>query len=114
MRIITFSLVASLALVSPAALAQQIPETAGVGSPPAATPPPATTPSTTVPIAGSAPPVGGPLLPGTTTGLDKVADDGVSTKTVRSVPCGTAARETDGTTTCVGIPAGNVRAKKSQ
>jgi hypothetical protein len=37
-------------------------------------------------------------------GLDIVAPDGVSTKVVRAVPCGTAARETDGTTTCVGIP----------
>jgi hypothetical protein len=44
------------------------------------------------------------LLPGSQTGLDKVAEDGVSTKTVKAVPCGKAARETDGTTTCVGIP----------
>jgi hypothetical protein len=34
-----------------------------------------------------------------------VADDGISTKTVKARPCGTAARETDGTTTCIGIPA---------
>jgi hypothetical protein len=50
------------------------------------------------------PQLGGPLLPGTQTGLDKVAEDGVSTKTVKAVPCSTFARETDGTTTCVGIP----------
>ena len=35
-------------------------------------------------------------------GLDVTAPDG-STKTVRAVPCGTAAHETDGFTTCVGI-----------
>ncbi len=27
-----------------------------------------------------------------------------TTKTVKAVPCSTAARETDGTTTCIGIP----------
>jgi hypothetical protein len=36
-------------------------------------------------------------------GLDRTAPDG-STKTVRAVPCSTAAHETDGFTTCVGIP----------
>jgi hypothetical protein len=35
-------------------------------------------------------------------GLNKVAPDG-STKSVKAVPCGLAARETDGSTTCVGI-----------
>ena len=47
---------------------------------------------------------GGPLNPGTQTGRDVVASDGVSTKTVKAVPCSTVARETDGTTTCIGIP----------
>src|SRR5712671_4860370 len=47
---------------------------------------------------------GGPLNPGTQTGRDVVASDGVSTKTVKAVPCSTAARETDGSTTCIGIP----------
>jgi len=37
-------------------------------------------------------------------GLNVVAPDGVSTRTVKAVPCGVAARETDGSTTCVGIP----------
>jgi hypothetical protein len=41
---------------------------------------------------------------GSRTGLAKPADDGVSTKIVPARPCGTAAKETDGTTTCVGIP----------
>jgi hypothetical protein len=100
MRMITLSFAALLALGSSAVLAQQMPDTVGPGSPPAAAAPP----SAGVPVVGAAPSVGGPLLPGSKTGLDKVADDGVSTKTVRAVPCSTAARETDGTTTCVGIP----------
>jgi hypothetical protein len=37
-------------------------------------------------------------------GLSTVADDGVSTKIVPARPCTSAARETDGTTSCVGIP----------
>ena len=37
-------------------------------------------------------------------GLNVVGPDGTSTKVVKAVPCSTAARETDGTTTCVGIP----------
>jgi hypothetical protein len=37
-------------------------------------------------------------------GLFVPGDDGVSTRTVRAVPCGLVARETDGSTTCVGIP----------
>jgi hypothetical protein len=53
---------------------------------------------------GATPELGGPLHPATDTGLDKVAADGVSTETVPAVPCSKAARETDGTTTCIGIP----------
>ena len=47
---------------------------------------------------------GGPLNPGTPTGRDVVASDGISTETVKAVPCSTVARETDGSTTCIGIP----------
>jgi len=47
---------------------------------------------------------GGPLNPATQTGRDVVASDGISTKTVKAVPCSTVARETDGSTTCIGIP----------
>ena len=36
-------------------------------------------------------------------GLNVVGPDG-ATKVVKAVPCSTAARETDGMTTCVGIP----------
>jgi hypothetical protein len=54
------------------------------------------------------------LLPSTTLGSDKAGDDGASTRTVKAVPCSTAARETDGFTTCIGIPdktrrSGNIR-----
>jgi hypothetical protein len=36
-------------------------------------------------------------------GLNVEGPNGVSTRTVRAVPCSTAAQETDGTTTCVGL-----------
>jgi hypothetical protein len=91
---ITFYVAAALALSSFPAFAQQATGTPGA-PPPAVSPPP---------IGGAAPLPGTPLLPNTTTGLDKVGDDGVSTKTVKAVPCSTTARETDGFTTCVGIP----------
>jgi hypothetical protein len=39
-----------------------------------------------------------------TTGLSQEGPDGVSTVTVDARPCHVAAHETDGTTTCVGIP----------
>lgn len=42
-------------------------------------------------------------------GRDEVGPDGISTKVVKAAPCSTAARETDGSTTCIGIP-GPVRA----
>ena len=88
------------------ALAQQT--TGTIGNPPAAVAPPPAMPLT----AGAAPKVGGPLISQSDTGLSKVAPDGVSTKIVRAVPCSTAARETDGTTTCVGIPEGSAAAKR--
>jgi hypothetical protein len=108
MGMTTLSVAASLALVSSAALAQQTTGTLGAGPPPAAT----AAPSLAVPpIAGGAPEVGGPLISGSETGLNEVADDGVSTKTVGAVPCSKAARETDGTTTCAGIPERGEKAK---
>jgi hypothetical protein len=105
LHIITLFVAAALVLMPSSTFAQQTP----VGSPPASSEPPSQ-----VPTVGQAPPVGSPLLPGTSTGLDKVGDDGVSTKTVRAVGCGTAARETDGTTTCVGIPEDGAIAKKNR
>lgn len=43
--------------------------------------------------------------PAPTVGLARPGPDGVSTETVAPRPCGVAAHETDGTTTCVGLPA---------
>jgi hypothetical protein len=60
---------------------------------------------------GAPPEVGGPWHPASDTGVDKVASDGVSTVTVPAVPCSTAAHETDGTTTCIGIPDSANRAR---
>lgn len=42
--------------------------------------------------------------PAATVGLAKPGPDGVSTVTVAPKPCSAAAHETDGTTTCVGLP----------
>ena len=105
-RIALVAAVAATMLPS-AGFAQQLPGTVE-SSPPASTvgvAPPATgTAAPQLPTAGAAPEVGGPLLPGSQTGRDVVDSDGVSTKTVKAVPCSTVARETDGTTTCIGIP----------
>ena len=64
------------------------------------------------PISGQTQPAVAPVevrgiaaqAPNSSTGLAKPAEDGVATKIVPSRPCSTAAQETDGTTTCVGIP----------
>jgi hypothetical protein len=37
-------------------------------------------------------------------GRDEVAPDGISTKVVKAVPCSATAQETDGMTTCIGVP----------
>jgi hypothetical protein len=87
MRIVTTSALLGLFLVSNA-LAQT----------PAA---PAVDPQVPA-AAGPAPLPGTPLNPQSNAGLAKEAADG-STRVVPAVPCTTAARETDGTTTCVGI-----------
>jgi len=106
------SVATAVALFSFPAFAQQVPGTTvdQTGSPPAVTPPP----SPTVPITGAAPAEGTAWLPGTTTGLDRVGDDGVSTKTVKAVPCSAAAREPDGATTCIGIPGEPASASKTR
>jgi hypothetical protein len=130
MQTFSIALAVSLALVSPAALAQQTPsEAIGhppplPGPPPLVEPSPATQPPITAPppqintpapkgYTGAYAPPGTPPTPYSTgplplstagPGLNTVAPDGVSTKAVKAVPCGTAARETDGFTTCVGIP----------
>jgi hypothetical protein len=44
-------------------------------------------------------------LPEVDTGPGRtIAEPDGSTKSVKAAPCGTAARETDGITTCIGIP----------
>jgi hypothetical protein len=106
MRRITLIAAVAVTMLPLAGLAQ---ETTGTvtGSPPPSTPglaAPATPVNSNV-----VPEQGGPLHPAAQTGRDIVASDGVSTETVRAVPCGTAARETDGTTTCIGIPSARER-----
>jgi len=112
MRLISFSASISLALISSAALAQQSPTTGDtIGRPPPlAGPPPISEPSSTPPPRATEPaPKSDTYVPAalpevyTGPGRDVVGADG-STKTVKAVPCGRAARETDGFTTCVGIP----------
>ena len=99
-------LIIAFALLSSRAFAQT-PDSGGNGAQPTSpgiggSPPPlgsvADTPS------GIVLPGGNPLISRTDTGLNEVGSDGVSTKTVPAKPCTTYARETDGTTTCVGIP----------
>ena len=107
MRVIT--LVAALSFFAPTAFAQtETPK----GFTDTYTP---GTPGTGAPVPSGAPsplPFGGPLPEvNTGPGLNIVGPDGVSTKTVKAVPCGLAARETDGTSTCVGISEG-AKAKK--
>jgi len=136
MRLISFSVTIALALLSPAALAQpRTPETSGetIGHPPPLPGPPAIGEPTMPPTAGPAstapkgytgayaPPSDNAPTPyfrgpepqvSTGPGLNVVAPDGVSIKTVKAVPCSIAARETDGTTTCVGIPDKSARRKR--
>jgi hypothetical protein len=107
MRVIT--LVAAISFLAPTAFAQtETPKSFTDTYTPG-------TPGTGAPVPSGAPsplPFGGPLPEvNTGPGLNIVGPDGVSTKTVKAVPCGLAARETDGTTTCVGISEG-AKAKK--
>jgi hypothetical protein len=106
MRKLTLFVATSLTLVPFAVSAQQTPGTVGSSPPPVSdiAPPPTMGSGPPPRVEAATPQPGSPLLPGTQTGLDRVAEDGVSTKTIKAVPCSTFARETDGTTTCVGIP----------
>ena len=108
MRVIT--LVAALSFFAPTAFAQtETPK----GFTDTYTP---GTPGTGAPVPSGAPsplPFGGPLPEvNTGPGLNIVGPDGVSTRTVKAVPCGLAARETDGTTTCVGTSEGGKARKR--
>jgi hypothetical protein len=101
MRRISLIAAVAVSLLPLPGFAQQTPGTVADGPPTVGLAPPATgTPANPNVV----PEAGGPLLPNAQTGRDIVASDGVSTETVKAVPCGTAARETDGTTTCIGIP----------
>jgi hypothetical protein len=74
--------------------------------------PPGATTAPSPPLAGQSYPAAPAAVQGfaeqdqtvSRTGLATTAEDGVSTKIVPARPCSKAARETDGTTTCVGIP----------
>jgi len=134
MRLISFFAAISLAFVSAAGLAQQSPPTTGdtighppplPGPPPLAEPPAAPAPAKAAAPAPSQPAAGQPAAKGNTgaytpgptspyytgplppepsgPGLIVTGPDG-STRTVKAVPCSVSARETDGFTTCVGIP----------
>jgi hypothetical protein len=61
-------------------------------------------PSTTNPTAPKAVQGVAEKAPFSSTGLARPGPDGVSTVIVAARPCGVAAHETDGTTTCIGIP----------
>ena len=95
MRRIALIAAVAVTMLPLAGFAQQgtVPSASTVGVAPAGSPGPDVVPEP-----------GGPLNPGTQTGRDVVSSDGISTKTVKAVPCSSVARETDGTTTCIGIP----------
>jgi hypothetical protein len=108
MRVIT--LVAAISFLAPTAFAQtETPKSFTDTYTPG-------TPGTGAPVPSGAPsplPFGGPLPEvNTGPGLNIVGPDGVSTRTVKAVPCGLAARETDGTTTCVGTSEGGKARKR--
>jgi hypothetical protein len=102
MRLATFSVFIAVALVAFPAFAQQTPGTPGAPPGPSAavTPPPA--PSTV----GVAPPASHPPIP--------VPDpeQEVPLAPVKTAPCSVSARETDGTTTCIGIPSGDAQRRR--
>jgi hypothetical protein len=91
MRIATLSAAAAFVVLVPHAFAQtETPKGYTGAYQPAGTPP---TPFSTGPLPKE----------DSGAGRDVEGPDG-STKTVKAVPCSTAAHETDGTTTCIGIP----------
>lgn len=63
---------------------------------------------------GAAPPPAAGALPSTTPGSYQASYDGISKKSVKAAPCSTAARETDGFTTCIGIPDDQERSRKTR
>ena len=124
MRVIILSAAAAFAVLAPHAFAQHgtpkgytgtyAPATGTYGPPTTDTYTPAS-PGTGAPAQSGAPSAlsfGGPVPEvNVGPGLNIVGPDGVSTKTVKAVPCSIAARETDGSTTCVGISEKGAKAK---
>lgn len=115
MRLMSVSITFFLSLLSTTALAQQPPGLSPntQNAPPLVAAPPVAEPSKKPaegytgaygPPGPSKPYWTGPL-PAADTGPGRtvVEPDG-SVKTTKAVPCSTFARETDGTTTCIGIP----------
>jgi len=101
MRLATFSFsvaVAHIVFASFPAFAQQTPGTPGESPPPAMTAPP----SAAAPTVGAAPAMGPPPLPAASAG--KAPEEMVPLTPVKAAPCSVSARETDGTTTCIGLP----------
>ena len=101
MRLATFSFsvaIIHIVFASFPAFAQQTSGTPG-DSPaaPAMTAPP----SVVAPTVGVAPPVSHPSLPGTS--ADKSPEELVPLTPAKTAPCSVSARETDGTTTCIGL-----------
>jgi hypothetical protein len=104
---IAFALLVTMMLPAGNALAQGAAGTTGTGNAsvvtpgPTGAPPGQSLPTAPSPVQGFAergdPDASGP-------GLAETGPDGVSTKIVPARPCSTAAHETDGTTTCIGIP----------
>jgi hypothetical protein len=119
MRKSAFSIIAVLAVTSSTGLAQQAPGTA-TGPGPALPPPPLSEPLPVVPPPLSAPAPPTPSAAGVTAppaaprsaGADSADKDMSSTVSVKPVPCGRFARETDGSTTCIGISEPGSRAKR--
>jgi hypothetical protein len=105
MRMILLPLTFSLALASSAALAQQPPATLGdkIGSPPPIAGPPATMP----------PPASAPdPRPSVSSAANANVEDETPLRKVKPVRCSVAARETDGSTTCIGFVDGPARSRR--
>jgi hypothetical protein len=127
MRLTPFSIAFPLALLSPAVLAEQPSPPPLSGPPPVSEQPASSAPArATEPASqgytgaygppGPAPPFSVAPLPEVSvgSGLNVVGPDGISTRTVKAVPCSVAARETDGFTTCVGIPDNKNQGQKAR
>jgi hypothetical protein len=97
---------------SPAAGLESAPTAGGVIGGTTGVPPQLGTGGMPPPVMGQSQPAGAPQsvkgvaeeAPPSTVGLAKPGPDGVSTIIVKPQPCGVAAHETDGVTTCIGIP----------